>query len=153
MGLLVRPQSGVIVGRCSLGVRALARVSSSPEGDAPKRKRRPMSEETKQKIAAALRGKRTQSQETRERISEAMSNRSLSLTHRLRISESRRGHSHSPETRKTIGEAVHATKRRKKKERLADRAAREAVAATVRSFQPADPKPSVAKLDCDTRPL
>ncbi len=90
-----------------------------------------MSDETKQKISAAMRGKRIQSPETREKIAKAMANRELSLTHRLRISESRKGTYHSPATRKVIGDAVHDTKQRLRKERLADRAARAAAAATT----------------------
>ncbi len=104
-------------------------------GDVPaavgKRKRRPMSEETKQKISAAMRGKRVHPPETREKIARAMANRELSLSHRLRISEARKGTYHSPATRKVIGDAVHATKQRLRKERLAERAALAAAAATA----------------------
>lgn len=89
-----------------------------------------MSQETKDKIAEARRGQR-QSDETRAKISSAMTDRSLSLSHRLRISEGRKEHYHSEETRRAISDAVRSTKLRLKKQRLADRAARAAVAATA----------------------
>ncbi len=115
-------------------------AGNEPAGNEPapaiKRKRRPMTEETKQKISASMRGKRVQSPETREKIAHAMANRELSLTHRLRISESRKGAYHSSETRKVIGDAVHATKQRLRKERLAERAARAAAAATADLARP-----------------
>ncbi len=118
----------------------LLRPFATSAGDEPaparKGKRRPMSEETKQKISASMRGKRVQSPETREKIAHAMANRELSLTHRLRISESRKGAYHSSETRKVIGDAVHATKQRLRKERLAERAALAAAAATADLARP-----------------
>jgi hypothetical protein len=100
------------------------------ESGKKKTTRRPMSQETKDKIAAAKRGQR-QTSETKAKISEAMRDRSLSLPHRLRISEGRKGYYHSAETRQIISDSVRATKKKLKRERLADRAARAAVAATA----------------------
>ena len=82
------------------------------------------------KIAAARRGRR-QSEETRCKISAKMSDRTLPLSHRLRIAEGRKDRYHSEETRRAISDAVRSTKLRLKKERLADRAARAAATATA----------------------
>ena len=120
--------------------RCVVAASPSPDDTPPpeedqektkkKAKRRPMSQETKDKIAAARRGQR-QSDETRSKIREKMSNRRISLSHRLRIAEGRKEKYHSEATRQAISDAVRSTKLRLKKERLADRAARAAVAATA----------------------
>ena len=93
------------------------------------------SEETKKKIAAAQRG-RQQSEETKKKISQSMSNRSLSMGHRFRISESKRGQYHSEETREKISESVHRTKSMLRREKLASRAAAAAVAATADIREP-----------------
>jgi len=131
---LPTPFIGSLLGRGTRTRLPAPRATDGSDGDRrasrEKKKRRPMSEETKAKIAAAQRGRR-QSAETREKISATMKNRSLSLTHRLRISDASMGRSHSPETRMRIGETVHETKKRLKKQRLGDRAARAAVAATA----------------------
>jgi len=88
------------------------------------------SEETKRKIAAAKMGRQL-SEETKSKISQSMSNRSLSMGHRFRISESKRGRYHSEETREKISESVQRTKTLLRRERLANRAAAAAVAATA----------------------
>lgn len=93
------------------------------------------SEETKKKIAAARRG-RQQSEETKSKISQTMSNRSLSMGHRFRISESKRGKYHSEETRGKISESVHRTKTMLRREKLASRAAAAAEAATADIREP-----------------
>eukprot|EP00889_Picochlorum_renovo_P005525 jgi/Picre1/32555/NNA_007901.t1 len=96
----------------------------------PRQKRKPMSEETKRKIAAAKKGKQ-QTEETRQKISDAMKRRTLSVGHRFHIAESKRGKCHSPETREKISRAVSSTKTMLKKQRLAERAASVAAAATA----------------------
>lgn len=95
----------------------------------------PRSEETKRKIAAARKGRQL-SEETKSKISQTMSNRSLSMGHRFRISESKRGKYHSEETREKISDSVHRTKSKLRKERLANRAAAAAVAATADIREP-----------------
>jgi hypothetical protein len=141
LGCIALCQNAVVRNRwgtARLARKAIASASLPVGGDGSdrdetppsKRKRRPMSQETKDKIAAAKRG-RTRSDETKAKIAKAMSERSLSLSHRLRISEGRRGQYHSEATRKAIANSVYSTKRRLKKERLADRAAKAAVAATA----------------------
>jgi hypothetical protein len=60
-----------------------------------------------------------------------MSSRTLSIGHRFQIAKSRRGKYHSVETREKISEAVHVTKAALKRNRLAERAAAAAVAATA----------------------
>jgi hypothetical protein len=100
-----------------------------PEDGAPRR-RRPMSAETKAKIAAAKRGSAL-SPETRAKISESMRARSLSLAHRFNIARARAGARHSPETRAKIAAAERATKARARRARLAARAGAAATAATA----------------------
>lgn len=89
-----------------------------------------MSEETKRKIAASKKGKQ-QSEETKQKISKAMTSRSLSIAHRYQIAQSKRGKSHSKETREKISRAVSSTKAMLRKQRLAERAASVAAAATA----------------------
>ncbi len=101
-----------------------------PLEDGAPRRRRPMSAETKAKIAAAKRGSAL-SPETRAKISESMRARSLSLAHRFNIARARAGARHSPETRAKIAAAESATKARARRARLAARAGAAATAATA----------------------
>lgn len=103
---------------------------STSDREAIQKKRRPMSEETKRRIAASKRGKQ-QTEETKQKISDAMKRRTLSIGHRFRIAESKRGRCHSPDTREKIARAVSSTKTMLKKQRLAERAASVAAAATA----------------------
>ena len=118
--------------------------NGNDSGKQYRRKRKPMSEETKRKISLANRGKRRSeevrkkiaeghtglkhSDETREKISSAMEARGeKSLSHRYNIALSRVGKKHSEETKMKMSE----TKQRKRKQKLAARAAAAAEKATA----------------------
>lgn len=98
-------------------------AAAAQSAEQVKRKRPPVSAETREKMAAARRG-RTHSPETKQKMSEAAKDRKLSLSHRFSIANGHLGLTHSPETRAKIARTERATKRRLRQQRLLELQAR-----------------------------